>query len=117
MRIERAERSLAKGWYAGPWNSDLPVPVGYANAGIDEPHVHQELFEIYLVVRGTSVLRVEQESVELREGDVMIVEPGEAHTFLGNSDDYYHFVLQLPRQGQSFQAGDKTSVERSRLGL
>lgn len=65
MRIERAHRSSDKGWYAGPWNSDLSVPVGYATAGIDEPHVHHDLFEVYLVAHGTSVIRVEHESIEL----------------------------------------------------
>jgi len=117
MRIERADRSSDKGWYAGPWNSDLPLPIGYADAGIDEPHVHHDMSEVYLVVRGTSVIRVEQESVELREGDVIVVEPGEGHTFLSSSDDYYHFVFQAPRKGQEFRAGDKAPVERNRLGI
>ena len=31
MRLERADPTAAKGWYAGPWNSDLTVSVGYAN--------------------------------------------------------------------------------------
>ncbi len=38
MRVERSDPSAAKGWYAGPWNSDLAVSIGYANEGIDEPH-------------------------------------------------------------------------------
>ena len=57
------------------------------------------------------------ESIELTEGDVIVVGPGEAHTFLSNSDDYYHFVFHAPRKGQEFKAGDKTLVERDRLGL
>lgn len=78
MRVERADESADKGWYAGPWNSGLPVSVGYANAGLDEPHVHSRVREIYLVARGTSALRVERETVELSAGDVIILEPGEA---------------------------------------
>jgi len=117
MRIERADRASDKGWYVGPWNSDVPVPIGYANAGIDEPHVHRDMFEVYLVARGTSVIRVEQESVELSMGDVVVVEPGEAHTFLSSSDDYYHFVFQAPRKGEEFRTRDKCPVERNRLGL
>ena len=117
MRFERAQKSSPKGWYAGPWNSDLPIPVGYANAGIDEPHVHRDLFEIYLVARGTSVIRVEQQSVRLGPGDVIVVEPGEAHTFMENSPDYFHFVVHAPRQGQALAAGDKAPVARERLGL
>lgn len=117
MRVEKAERSTDKGWYAGQWNSDLPIAVGYANAGIDEPHVHRDIFEIYLVVHGTSVIRVEQESIRLRMGDVVIIEPGEAHTFIESSDDYYHFVVHTARKGHELTAGDKVPVDRDRLGL
>src|SRR5690348_8939973 len=52
MRQERTTAD-AKGWFAGPWDSDLAVSVGFANAGIDEPHVHAEVTEISLVARGT----------------------------------------------------------------
>lgn len=117
MRLEKADASSRKGWYLGPWNSDLSVPVGYANAGIDEPHVHRDMFEIYLVAHGTSVIRVEHDSVSLTAGDVLVVEPGEAHTFLESSDDYFHFVVNAPRKGHEFPAGDKALVDRSRLGL
>ena len=43
MRLERADPGAAKGWYAGPWNSNLTVSVGYAHQGIDNPHVHREM--------------------------------------------------------------------------
>ena len=82
MRLEQADSTAAKGWYVGPWNSELPIAIGYANAGIDEPHVHAQITEIYIVARGTSQIRVEQETITLHAGDLIIVEPGEAHTFL-----------------------------------
>ena len=117
MRVERADRTSAKGWYAGPWDGDLSIPIGYANAGIDEPHVHTEMFEIYFVARGSSVIRVEQKNIKLPMGDVIIVEPGEAHTFLESSDDYHHFVICAPRKGRELPEGDKLLVERRVLGL
>lgn len=106
-----------KGWYLGPWNSELPFPVGYANQGIDEPHVHHEVFEIYLVARGTSVIRIDDRDLELTPGMCLVVEPGEAHTFLESSPDYLHFVLQVPPAGQEFTGRDKQLVPRERLGL
>ena len=112
MRRAQADRTVAKGWYAGPWNSDLPIAVGYANAGIDEPHVHAQITEIYIVARGTSEIRVEQETITLQPGDMLVVEPGEAHTFLSNSPDYFHVVLHTPAV-----SGDKQLVTRARLGL
>lgn len=41
----------------------------------------------------------------LQAGDLLLVEPGEAHTFVESSDDYLHFVVQAP-----FVAGDKRSA-------
>jgi mannose-6-phosphate isomerase-like protein (cupin superfamily) len=111
----RHERSGAepKGWLAGPWDGGgLAVAVGFANAGIDEPQVHERINELYLVARGRSLVRVEHETVELRAGDVLVVEQGEAHTFLESSDDYFHFVVHSPGL-----AGDKAAVPRERLGL
>jgi len=117
MRFERADATARKGWSVGPWNSDLTVAFGYANIGVDEPHVHQHLTEVYLVARGTSFLRVEQQTLQLKAGDVVVIEPGEAHTFLSSSPDYFHFVVNVPGlPGQAF-AGDKRAVARSRLGL
>ena len=85
MRIERSDPKAAKGWYTGPWDSGLPVSIGYANEGINEPHLHTRITEIYLVARGTSTVRVESETITLQAGDVLVIEPGEAHTFLSSS--------------------------------
>ena len=61
--------------------------------------------EIYLVARGTSLAEVDGQAVHLEVGDMLIVEPGEAHTFVRSSDDYLHFVIQTP-----FVEGDKVSL-------
>ena len=116
MEIAHADRS-DKGWYFGPWNSVLPIAVGYANRGIDEPHVHSQIMEIYLVARGTAEIRVERQTIRLSPGDVILVEPGEAHTFLSSSQDYFHFVLHSSDPYSESARTEKTSVTRERLGL
>jgi mannose-6-phosphate isomerase-like protein (cupin superfamily) len=117
MRVEKADPTARKGWSVGPWNSSLAVALGYANAGVDEPHLHQHLTEVYLIARGTSFLRVEQQTVRLEAGDVAVVEPGEAHTFLSSSPAYFHFVVHVPGPTDRPFADDKRAVARSRLGL
>ena len=107
MRFERANWLHDKGWYFGPWNSSLAVSIGYAHAGIDEPHLHTRVQEVYLVARGTCAVRAEDKILRLQAGDVLIVEPGEAHTFLESSNDYLHFVLQVPGL-----AGDEARTEK-----
>lgn len=117
MRIETTDPAIAKGWYWGPWNTGLDISVGFANIGVDEPHLHQRMTEIYLIARGTAEMRVELETVRLSAGQVIAVEPGEAHTFLSSSPDHFHFVIQAPGlQGEQARA-DKIPVPRSHLGL
>lgn len=91
--------------------------MGYANEGIDEPHVHSKVHEIYLVAQGESVLRVEQETVRLSVGDVLFLEPGEAHTFLDSSPDYFHFVIYTPGLSGEEARAEKAAVSRKRLGV
>lgn len=117
MQIEWASPSTDKGWYAGPWNSGLPISVGYANAGVDEPHVHSRITEIYLIARGTAMMRIEKETVRLVPGDMLVVDAGEAHTFLQSSPDYFHFVIHAPGLAGNIARTEKASVPRSRLGL
>ena len=117
MRIETADKAQAKGWLCGPWDSDLEISVGFANVGVDEPHVHRQMTEIYFMARGTATMRVGHKTIELAQDQVLVIEPGEAHTFLHSSPDHFHFVIQTPGlYGQEARV-DKVKVSRSRLGL
>ena len=106
MIHQAPNRVEPKGWFVGPWNSAVPIPVGYANEGVDERHHHAHMFEIYLVAQGTSTAVVNQQSILLQAGDMLVVEPGESHTFSHSSEDYFHFVIQTP-----FIPGDKVIEE------
>ncbi|MBN1642361.1 MAG: cupin domain-containing protein [Anaerolineae bacterium] len=117
MRIERADTDRPKGWYLGPWNADLDISIGYANTGVDDPHLHLSMTEIYLMARGMAEVRVEQQTVVLCAGEVLVVEPGEAHTFTASSPDHVHFVVQVPGLAGEAARADKVPVPRARLGL
>jgi quercetin dioxygenase-like cupin family protein len=97
--------SQPKGWFVGPWNSNVPIPVGYANEGIGEKHYHTRMYEIYLVAQGQSTAIVNDREVSLQAGSMLVVEPNEAHTFVQSSADYLHFVIHVP-----FVEGDKVVV-------
>jgi mannose-6-phosphate isomerase-like protein (cupin superfamily) len=99
------DRKRSKGWFLGPWNSEVPVPVGYANEGVNEEHYHQRMFELYLVAQGQSTIVVNGAEVILRQGDALVVEPGEVHSFTSSSEDYLHFVIHTP-----FVPGDKVII-------
>jgi mannose-6-phosphate isomerase-like protein (cupin superfamily) len=104
--IKRTVDQSGKGWFAGPWDSSVPVARGSADVGVDDRHVHDSMYEIYFVARGTSLAVVDGHAVELRVGDVLVVEPGESHTFTDSSDGYLHFVVQAP-----FVKGDKRTPD------
>jgi quercetin dioxygenase-like cupin family protein len=90
------DKNQPKGWFVGPWNSDVPIPVGYANEGIDESHYHAQMYEIYLVAQGHSTAIVEGKEIILQAGSILVVEPDEVHTFINSSEDYLHFVIHTP---------------------
>jgi len=117
MDIRHSDPLLCKGWYTGPWDSNLDISIGYANTGLDEPHVHQQITEIYLVACGESELRVEKQTVHLCAGDMIVIEAGEAHTFLSSSPDYLHFVIHTPGLTGDQARAEKKAVLRSRLGF
>jgi mannose-6-phosphate isomerase-like protein (cupin superfamily) len=52
--------------------------------------------EIYFMAQGTAVMLIDGITLSLSAKDVVIVEPGEAHTFLSSSPDHFHFVIQTP---------------------
>lgn len=107
MIHQSIDPAQAKGWFVGPWNSAVPTPIGYANKGIDELHFHEQMFEVYLVARGCSTAVINNQSITLKAGDMLIVEPGETHTFTDNSQDYLHFVIHTP-----FVRGDKVIINQ-----
>jgi mannose-6-phosphate isomerase-like protein (cupin superfamily) len=96
VKIGSSNDATGKGWFAGPWNSAISVAVGFADLGVDDPHTHEATHEVYLVARGTSTALVNGVEVDLVLGDMLIVEPGEAHTFTSSSSDDLHFVVQAP---------------------
>lgn len=85
----------AKGWYRELLHPALPF-IGFANQGISDQHYHRQLYEVYLVARGSSTIAVGETSMTLHAGDVIVIEPGEVHTFVKSTPDYFHFVLQRP---------------------
>jgi mannose-6-phosphate isomerase-like protein (cupin superfamily) len=96
VRVFHPDSGTDKGWFTGPWDSDLPISIGYANTGVDDPHYHREITEIYFVARGCAIMRVEDREIAISPGQAITIEPGETHTFVECSEDFYHFVVQTP---------------------
>jgi mannose-6-phosphate isomerase-like protein (cupin superfamily) len=117
MRAEQVDFSERKGWLIGPWNSDSELSIGYATAGIDEPHVHNTITEYYLVGRGSAIIRVGDNTLTISAGDVLQIDPGEGHTFISHTVDYFHFVIHYPGLSGSEALADKKLLSKRDLGL
>jgi mannose-6-phosphate isomerase-like protein (cupin superfamily) len=113
MDLYHTDRSQAKGWYAGHWNSKMNIALGFANQAIDEPHDHRRVDEIYLVARGEVSLHLKEEVVRLRSGDVTVIHPGEARTFTDATPDYLLFVVHTPGLSLEEMKVDKISLQHS----
>jgi len=59
----------------------------------------------------------EKQTITLSVGDMIIVDPGEAHTFVSSSLEYYHFVIHTPGLSGEKAHTEKSSVPPSRLGM
>ena len=111
MRVTRPDAAIDKGWFAGPWDSDLAINIGYANAAVAERHYHRTMTEIYFIARGNVILDIDGQEVTVHEKSAVIIEPGEVHMFLESSPDHYHFVVQTPGLQGAAAKTDKVVVE------
>jgi mannose-6-phosphate isomerase-like protein (cupin superfamily) len=62
---------------------------------VPESHIHDAMYEAYLIAAGSATLIIEHVEHDLRAGMIAVVEPGEAHYFASKSEDFRHFVVQL----------------------
>lgn len=44
-----------------------------------QPHYHEDMYEIFVMIKGNTEMTVDGEKILLHDGDTVIVEPGEVH--------------------------------------
>lgn len=88
MKISKID-GMVKGWFVGNFQpsvlctSDVEVALKtYVEGDFEETHYHKIATEITLVVSG----RVVMFETEFAQGDIVVVEPGDATSFLALSD-------------------------------
>jgi len=60
-------------------------------------HTHEFEHEIY-VLNGKGIAKSAEGEVEFEQDDVILVEPGEIHQFVNNSDEKLSFLCIVPNQ-------------------
>lgn len=54
---------------------------------IASEHVHENMYEVYLVESGTGLIKVDGKVSQLKSGDCVVTEPGEAHEFINTGKE------------------------------
>jgi len=60
-------------------------------------HLHQRSWEYYVVLRGTKILQIEDESVEINEGEILEVPPRVRHVLQATRTPFEGFTFRIPR--------------------
>jgi len=94
MRILR-QLLKKEGWHFA--ETDLPVQIGVKSAEtpFGGKHLHKTMVEYFLLLEGNLRLQVNDEILEMEQGDLILVEPGEAHQVLHGSPDA-RLLLLMP---------------------
>jgi quercetin dioxygenase-like cupin family protein len=91
-----------EGWHLA--EAGLPIQVGVrtGTSPFGKSHLHKTMPEYFLLLEGEVRLQVMGEILEIKKGDLVLVEPGEAHEVLQASVDALLLLLMPPPV-----AGDK----------
>ncbi|MHA2044192.1 MAG: cupin domain-containing protein [Candidatus Thorarchaeota archaeon] len=82
-----------------PVDSCGVILVTLKSGATSSPHSHEHLQEVFLSL-STIRIQVDNETIDLEHGDVIVVEPGETHSFtvIGN-DNVQLIAMKFPNRG------------------
>jgi mannose-6-phosphate isomerase-like protein (cupin superfamily) len=90
-KVRRAVRGRAFGF------NYFTIPPGVE--GREHDHAHENMEEVYVVVRGSGVMRVDGEDVELRPGRFLRVNPGSTRMPIAGDEGLEFVAFGAPLDG------------------
>jgi len=85
-----------EGWHLAEAGKPIQVGVRSGATPFGGKHLHKAMAEYFLLLAGDLRLCVSGEVLEVRKGDLVVVEPGEAHEVLHASPDALLLLLMPP---------------------
>lgn len=84
-----------EGWHL---RVGFPIQVGMKSGAtpFSGPHLHKTMAEYFYLLSGEITLRVDETTLELKSGDLVVVEAGEAHVVLNATPDARLLLLMPP---------------------
>lgn len=90
--------------------------VSFDNIGVTGRHYHIKLEEVYLILSGEIIVEVKEKGenicrrVELKRGDVLLLQPGDVHKIIETSKENKLLVFCIP----DWQEEDEIIVDEKR---
>lgn len=72
--------------YAGGLSFSKPGEVSHADDNPEGTHIHDDC-ELFMMVQGKAVVRVNGREEAVKTGDIILVEPGEDHHVISDMED------------------------------
>lgn len=92
-------------WHLSETGLPIQVGVKFGTSPFGKKHLHQTMAEYFLMIAGTMKLSVAGQILEMSNGDLLLVEPGETHEVLTCSPEALLLLLMPPPL-----AGDKVEL-------
>ncbi len=86
------------------WYSEMG-PEGQA-----EPHVHDEMEQIFIILEGEGVFRIGKEEVNVKKGNIVFIPSGESHSMAAIGDRTFKYLLVWGPPPQSSNPWEKQSL-------
>ncbi|MBN2345467.1 MAG: cupin domain-containing protein [Candidatus Aminicenantes bacterium] len=85
-----------EGWHLA--EAGLPIQLGVRSGAAlsARKHLHKTLAEYFLLLAGELKLQVNEATLEMKKGDLVVVEPGETHRVLSATPDTRLLLLMPP---------------------
>ncbi len=83
--------------------------VNWAKLGVGNsfrPHYHQDMEEIFIILKGRARIRIQEEEEELRKEELVVIPMGQAHVMKNAGDEEVEYIVIGISQGK----GGKTVV-------
>lgn len=85
-----------KEWLFNDGSQPFQVKIVQARELNPVEHYHKAMHEYFFLLQGTAVILVDGNKYELAKGDLLVVEPGEAHKVADYSPDMQLLLLMPP---------------------
>jgi len=73
--------------------SEEPAAFHYMRISDSRKHYHERTTEYYFVVEGVGEMELDEETVPIREGDLIVVPPGTRHTSRPTAEAELHILI------------------------